>query len=290
MAARRLLLNTMKQICLCAAASFAVRPCPPSPVPFGHVLWGKPCHPHPTWPPSIPIPIPILGLGCVLSILLCPCMTRGGGGGGGHHPPSLPNNPEKLVYSLPLDGVHWTRRAEGSCRGTRWAHWHRSCAWHWAPGWRGPGCKQLPKGDIHFLPPRPQRAPVCRHRLRGEPRAFRAGPVPLCVAPLGWGCVGPLGQQVLTQPQSCTGLGTALCPIYPREAGAIPGDLLSLPTVLTLAWSLPWWGAKQGCEQVQWGHLGRDGAQAPHGCWLCLALGSNPGVGATRQCQLVPKS
>ncbi|KAM6189267.1 LOW QUALITY PROTEIN: ankyrin repeat domain-containing protein 24 [Sarcoramphus papa] len=35
MAARRLLLNTMKQICLCAAASFAVRPCPPPPVPFG---------------------------------------------------------------------------------------------------------------------------------------------------------------------------------------------------------------------------------------------------------------
>ncbi|XP_072213607.1 ankyrin repeat domain-containing protein 24 isoform X2 [Excalfactoria chinensis] len=34
MAARRLLLNTMKQICLCAAASFAVRPCPPSPLPF----------------------------------------------------------------------------------------------------------------------------------------------------------------------------------------------------------------------------------------------------------------
>lgn len=90
MAARRLLLNTMKQICLCAAASFAVRPCPPSPVPFGHVLWGKPCHPHPTWPPSIPIPIPILGLGCVLSILLCPCMTRGGGGGAGTTLPVCP--------------------------------------------------------------------------------------------------------------------------------------------------------------------------------------------------------
>ncbi|KAK4808057.1 hypothetical protein QYF61_017077 [Mycteria americana] len=56
MAARRLLLNTMKQICLCAAASFAVRPCPPSPVPFGPVLQGKLCHPHPTWTPSIPIP------------------------------------------------------------------------------------------------------------------------------------------------------------------------------------------------------------------------------------------
>uniref|UniRef100_A0A8B9G3T9 Ankyrin repeat domain 24 n=1 Tax=Amazona collaria TaxID=241587 RepID=A0A8B9G3T9_9PSIT len=32
----------MKQICLCAAASFAVRPHPPSPVPSGHVLPGKP--------------------------------------------------------------------------------------------------------------------------------------------------------------------------------------------------------------------------------------------------------
>lgn len=64
MAARRLLLSTMKQICLCAAASFAVRPCPPSPLPFGPVLWGKtrfppPPNTHtPSWTPAVPIPIP----------------------------------------------------------------------------------------------------------------------------------------------------------------------------------------------------------------------------------------
>lgn len=72
------------------------------------------------------------------------------------------------------------------------------------------------------------------------------------------------------QPQSCAGL----CPIYPREAGAIPGDMLSLPTVLTPTSSLPCPEAKQGWERAQWGDLGRDGAQAPHGCWLCLASGS----------------
>ena len=76
MAARRLLLSTMKQICLCAAASFAVRPCPPSLLPLAPVLRGKLCHPHPTWTPSSPIP------GCVLSNLLCPCMTRVRGGAG----------------------------------------------------------------------------------------------------------------------------------------------------------------------------------------------------------------
>lgn len=62
--------------------------------------------------------------------------------------------------------------------------------------------------------------------------------------------------------------------MYPREAEVIPGDLLSLPTVLTLTSSLPRWGAKQGWEWAWWGDLGRDRAQAPPACWLCLALGS----------------
>lgn len=58
MAARRLLLNTMKQICLCAAASFAVRPCPPSPLPSSPAH-GVSCHPQPPpGPPSIPNPGP----------------------------------------------------------------------------------------------------------------------------------------------------------------------------------------------------------------------------------------
>lgn len=129
MAARRLLLHTMKQICLCAAASFAVRPCPPSPVPFGPVLRGKPCDPHPTWTPCVPNPI--AGLGYVLSNLLCPCMTRVVGGNG-HHPPSLPSNPGRLVYSP--DGVLWPRRAGGACRGTRQAQRYGPHAWHRAPG------------------------------------------------------------------------------------------------------------------------------------------------------------
>lgn len=64
MAARRLLLSTMKQICLCAAASFAVRPCPPSPLPFGPVLWGKTrflpprTHTPHSWTPAVPSPVP----------------------------------------------------------------------------------------------------------------------------------------------------------------------------------------------------------------------------------------
>ncbi|KAI6072137.1 ankyrin repeat domain-containing protein 24 [Aix galericulata] len=82
MAARRLLLSTMKQICLCAAASFAVRPCPPSPLPFGPVLWGKtrfppPTHTHnPTAGPQ-PSPAPAPRPRCALSEPLCPCTTKG---------------------------------------------------------------------------------------------------------------------------------------------------------------------------------------------------------------------
>lgn len=112
---RRLLLSTMKQICLCAAASFAVRPgsSPGSPArfPSGRVLRAEPCPPRPTCTPH---PHPR-----VFPILLCPCLARGWGE---RAPPSQFAQYAQFAqgdWFIPRLWSHWVGGARGGTQRAR---------------------------------------------------------------------------------------------------------------------------------------------------------------------------
>lgn len=86
-----------------------------------------------------------------------------------------------------------------------------------------------PEGDIHFLLPRPQRA----HFV-----VMGCGMNPGLPGSLPWHWdTWDRCQQAPMQLHPCPSGHTVLCLVYPRQTGAIPGDLLSLSTALALAWS-----------------------------------------------------
>lgn len=211
-------------------------------------------------PPLIPLP----GMSRARLRSLQPALSLHDRGGGGEwaSPSQFPSNPGRLVYSP--DGVPWPPRAGGASRGTRQAR-------DTGPM---PGTGQQ-AGEGQDASSSQKVTSISCRRGRSELRFVVTGcgvnPGLPVLALSHCGLLPRDGDmqdhwvsKPRIQPQSCSGLR----PVYPREAGAIPGDLLSLPTVLTLTsslpyWggtlSLPYWGGKRGWEWAQWGGLGRDG-------------------------------
>lgn len=253
---RRLLLSTMKQICLCAAASFAVRPgSPPGSPPAASCGLSR----VPPAPPAPPIPVRTPGLLRVLPILLCPCLTRGWGE---RAPPSQFAQEPWETGLFPVPGPTGLEGLGGAAGG------HKRVR---------DRCQRLPKGDIHFLPPRPQPAPLCRHRLRGEARTRSPcpGPVPLRVAPSGEGCAGSTGG-ASPHPAAVLFWGGRRCAPLSREAGASPG-IRSCCQLCS-----PWFDPFLHREQSGAGNgtRGENGhGWGSHGCWLGLVLGFGGGRG-----------